>query len=53
MSNQTLNKFCRMYDLIFIGTGTEKEGPVYYFLDSENDRRYYTATEIEERAGEW
>lgn len=53
MSIQMLNRFCRMYDLIYIGEGTEREGPVYYFLDSMNDRRYYTAAEIEEKAGEW
>lgn len=45
----TLNAFCRKYDLIFVELGQVRKEPVYWFIDSNNHRCYYSAVEIEAR----
>lgn len=41
-----LNVFCRKFDLIYIETGRVKGDDVYWFLDHQNRRVYFTAPEI-------
>lgn len=52
MSIPTLNAFCRKYDLIFVEMGRVSGADVYWFLDFNNQRTYYTAEEIEGRLKE-
>jgi len=49
MDISKLNCFCRKYDLIFVEEGQVKKELVYWFLDFNNTRRYYTSTEINEK----
>ena len=51
VSISTLNSFCRMYDLVFVELGRVDGNDVYWFIDFENQRRYYTAAEISEKVG--
>lgn len=46
MSISLLNSFCRRYDLVFAELGTKQGEEVYWFIDFENNRRYYTNREI-------
>lgn len=48
---QTLNAFCRKYDLVFVETGRMNGTDVYWFLDFNNERRYYSFAEIESKLG--
>jgi hypothetical protein len=45
----TLNAFCRKYDLIFVETGRVHGDEVYWFIDFNNRRCYYSRHEIETR----
>lgn len=47
MSIPTLNAFCRRYDLIFVENGRVRGDEVYWFIDFNNRRCFYTASEIE------
>jgi hypothetical protein len=47
MSIPTLNTFCRKYDLVFVEEGRVHGNDVYWFIDFNNKRRYYTSHEIE------
>ena len=51
MTVPALNCFCRKYDLIFVEEGRVEREPVYRFLDFQNNRRYYTAAEINCKIG--
>lgn len=44
-----MNCFCRRFDLVFIEMGQVKGKPIYWFVDFENQRRYYTNEEIIEK----
>lgn len=46
MSVSDLNAFCRRYDLVFVEMGRVKDAEVYWFVDYNNERRYYSAAEI-------
>jgi hypothetical protein len=46
MSVSSLNSFCRRFDLIFVEMGRCNGHEVYWFIDFNNDRRYYTKDEI-------
>jgi hypothetical protein len=46
-----LNAFCRKYDLVFMEEGRVRGDPVYWFVDFDNRKRYYTAAEIESKLG--
>ena len=45
----TLNCFCRKYDVVFVEMGRVKGNEVYWFIDRDNKRVYYTAPEIESK----
>jgi hypothetical protein len=49
MTIPTLNAFCRRYDLIFVEMGRVNGSEVYWFIDFQHERRYYTAEEIKEK----
>lgn len=49
MSISLLNAFCRRYDLIFVEMGRVRGDEVYWFIDFQNRRCFYTAGEIEEK----
>jgi hypothetical protein len=49
MSIPVLNAFCRKYDLIFVEMGRIRGDEVYWFIDFNNRRCFYTAPEIETR----
>lgn len=49
MSIHLLNCFCRKYDLVFVEMGRNRGDEIYWFLDYNNERRFYTAIEIEEK----
>ena len=51
MSVSDLNAFCRRFDLIYVEEGYERGTPIYWFIDFENHRRYYTKEEIESKMG--
>lgn len=51
MSIADLNAFCRKYDLIYVEEGTHNGTPVYWFLDFQNNRRFYSAEEIHNKMG--
>ena len=46
MSVSYLNSFCRRFDLIYVEMGRCKGEEVYWFIDFQNDRRFYTKEEI-------
>lgn len=52
MSIPTLNAFCRKYDLVFVEMGCVKGEEVYWFIDFNNERRYYSAAEIADKMKE-
>jgi hypothetical protein len=49
MSIERLNAFCRKYDLVFKEMGRVKGEEVYWFIDFENNARYYSAAEITDK----
>jgi len=49
MSISILNAFCRRFDLIFVELGRVQGNEVYWFVDFNNRRRYYTAPEIQDK----
>jgi len=49
VSAAKLNAFCRRYDLIFVEYGRKNGEETYRFVDFNNEKRYYTYTEIKER----
>ena len=49
MTVPVLNCFCRRYDLVFVEEGQVHEEPVYWFIDFDNQRRYYTDMEINDK----
>ncbi|MHC5081446.1 MAG: hypothetical protein ACYTHN_20785 [Planctomycetota bacterium] len=49
MSISILNAFCRKYDLIFVEMGRVRGDEVYWFIDFNNRRCFYTAMEIEDK----
>ena len=51
MSIPTLNAFCRKYDLVFVEEGRVNGQEVYWFIDHQNQRRYYSASEIKDKLG--
>jgi hypothetical protein len=51
MTVPELNAFCRRYDLIFVEEGMDKGIPVYWFIDFQNERRFYSAAEINDKMG--
>ena len=51
MSVSFLNSFCRRYDLIYVEMGRQQGTDVYWFIDFENSRRYYTKEEIYSKMG--
>ena len=46
-----MNEFCRRFDLIYVETGRQGGQDVYWFIDFENNRRYYTIEEIRSKMG--
>ena len=51
MSVSQLNTFCRQYDLIYVEMGRVRGSDVYWFVDFQNDRRYFTKEEIFSKMG--
>jgi hypothetical protein len=51
MSISDLNAFCRKFDLIFVEMGRVQGEEVYWFIDYNNRRRYYSAAEINDSMG--
>jgi len=49
MSIPQINAFCRRYDLVFVEMGQVEGDKVYWFVDYNNDKRYYTAPEISDK----
>ena len=49
MSVSLLNAFCRKFDLIFVEMGHVEGSDVYWFVDFNNRRRFYTAPEIQDK----
>jgi hypothetical protein len=49
MQVQELNVFSRRYDLIFVEEGRVGGKDVYWFIDFDNDRRWFTCEEIREK----
>lgn len=49
MSVARLNAFCRRFDMIFVEMGRVCGCDVYWFIDFQNDRRYYSYQEIESK----
>jgi hypothetical protein len=49
MSISILNAFCRKFDLVFVELGRVQGNEVYWFVDYNNRRRYYTAPEIQDK----
>lgn len=49
MTVSDLNCFCRKYDLIFVEEGQVEKKPIYWFIDFQNNKRYYTENEIDEK----
>ena len=41
-----MNEFCRRFDMIYVETGCVEGCEVYWFLDFQHERRYYTIEEI-------
>jgi len=52
MDIPTLNSFCRRYDLVFVEIGREQGTDVYWFIDYDNKKRYYTFGEIIDKLNE-
>lgn len=46
MSIHEINVFCRKFDLIYVETGRVEGQDVYWFLNHQNQRVFYTAPEI-------
>jgi hypothetical protein len=46
MTIDKMNTFCRTYDLIYVESGRVNGVDVYWFIDYDNERRYYTWEEI-------
>lgn len=51
VSTPTLNSFCRKFDLVFVETGQENGKEVFWFVDFDNRRRFYTEEEIVTKLG--
>ena len=51
MSVSYLNSFCRRFDLIFVEMGCCTGQEVYWFIDFNNSRRFYTKEEITGKMG--
>jgi len=49
MNVTQLNAFCRRFDMIFVEMGSIDGEDVYWFVDFNNERRYYSGTEIESK----
>ena len=49
MTITSLNAFCRRYDLIFVEMGRVKGEDVYWFIDFNNRRCFYSAPEIKNK----
>jgi hypothetical protein len=46
MKVQTLNLFCRKYDLVYVERIDRKGRSEYHFMDFQNHRRWYLYEEI-------
>ena len=46
MDKATMNSFCRRYDMVYVEMGRIGGVDVYWFVDFDNHRRYYTYDEI-------
>lgn len=46
MTIDKMNTFCRIYDLVYVESGRVKSVDVYWFIDYENERKYYSWAEI-------
>ena len=46
-----LNLFCLKHDLIFVEMGRAKNQEIYWFIDFQHTRRYYTKEEIFSKLG--
>jgi len=46
---ETLNTFCRRYDLVFMEIGYAESEDVYWFVDFNNQKRCYSMPEIQDK----
>jgi len=46
---EILNAFCRRYDLVFVEFGRVRSEDIYWFVDFNNQRRYYSMAEIRDK----